>query len=79
MSHYERAKKYEKNNQILKALEEYKQAILEGDEVENCKIALLRLDREWQKFEGVDEEKKLLFVIAQSDEEMQRLEGWLLR
>lgn len=79
MSHYERAKKYEKDNQILEALEEYKQAILEGDEVENCKIALLRLNGEWQTFEGVDEEKRLLFAMAQSDEEMQRLEGWLLR
>lgn len=79
MGKYESAKNYEKNFDIQEAIEEYRNAILDGEYVQESKIAILRLEQMWMEFDGVDKEKKLLFEMANTQEDIEILEGWLLR
>lgn len=70
---------YERSGDIQEAIRIYHKLIALNQHTLIARAGLIRLKREWRKFDGVNMEHKHFFVDAQGQRQIQELERWLIK
>lgn len=70
---------YERSGDTQEAMRIYHKLIALNQHTLKAKAGLMRLKREWRKFDGVNMEYKNFFVDAQGQRQIQELERWLIK
>lgn len=75
----ENAIAYERRGDRQEAIRIYYKLIALGQSTLEARLGLIRLKREWKKFDGVNIEYKNLFINALKQSQIQELERWLIK
>lgn len=70
---------YERSGDKQEAMRIYHKLIALNQHTLKARVGLMRLRREWKKFDGVNIEYKNFFVDAQGQKQIQELERWLIK
>lgn len=70
---------YEKSGNKQEAIRIYHKLIALNQQVLEAKVGLMRLRGEWKRFAGVDVEYRNFFQDAQGQQQIQKLERWLIK
>lgn len=70
---------YERSGDKQEAMRIYHKLIALNQHTLKARVGLMRLRREWKKFDGVNIEYKNFFVDAQGQRQIQELERWLIK
>lgn len=70
---------YERSGDIQEAIRIYHKLVALNQHTLKAKVGLMRLKREWSRFDGVNMEYKNFFVDSQGQRQIQELERWLLK